>query len=53
VDRYYKVFFEKIYTGDDAVENFLITLLGLEKEIRAYIAREMEMSFDEKAKVNL
>lgn len=51
VDRYYQVFFEKIYTGEDAVENFLRTLLDLEQSIRDYASRYVEMAYDAEAKV--
>ena len=53
VDRYYKVYLEKTYTGEDAVENFLTTLIDLEKGIRDFASKEQEMSFTDEDKVKL
>lgn len=52
VDRYYKVYLEKTYTGADAVENFLTTLVELETSIRDFASKEQEMSFTDQDKVN-
>jgi len=51
IDRYFKVYYEESYTGDNAVDHFLDTLIGLEGEIREYAREEAEMSYTAQDKV--
>lgn len=45
VDRDCNVVFEKVYTGDDAVTNFINTICDLEHELRFSCARNENMIF--------
>jgi hypothetical protein len=54
VNRDGKVVFEKVYTGEDAVENFIETLCELEKELRYVCSLNENMVFtkEDKKKFN-
>ena len=51
VNRDCEVVYEKIYTGDDAVENFIITLCELEKDLRYICSLNQNMIFTKEDKI--
>lgn len=50
VDRYLNVVFQKNYTGVDAVENFLKTLIELQDSIMEFCRKNEEMNFTKEDK---
>lgn len=53
VDRELELVYEKVYTGDDAAENFVKTLISLQDKIRTICAKNEEMALTKEDKVLL
>lgn len=52
VDRDYKVVYQKIYTGEDSVQNFIQTLINKEDFFREILTRFQEMDFTEDDRIS-